>query len=348
MCAAYPENPEEGDHEVREDGTACHWLAKELWDGVAHAEGELSPNNRLLTEEMFTAVDMYHGVLRSWPNVEPVLEQTVSFDWLFPDAEGTPDAWAYNPSINTLYVGDLKYGFRFVDQWQNYQLILYSAALIKLLHIEHRNPRIEMTIVQPRDYGREGPIRTWVTTWYEIQPIVEWLIGRAREAMGKNPLCTSGPQCMECPGRHACKSAQQSAMMAVEFAYGSVPFDLCPEALGAEASRLEDAAKRIEARMTGLHMQIESLLKRGVTVPFYEMRESRTRRYFPPESVEALKALGPYFKVNVMSDTIKTVRQLETQLPKQIVEMYSRRPKGALKVGRVNPKEVERKLSKRK
>lgn len=348
MCAAYPENPEEGDHEVREDGTACHWLAKELWDGIAHAEGELSPNNRLLTEEMFTGVEMYHRVLHSWPNVEPVLEQTVSFDWLFPNASGTPDAWAYNPSINTLYVGDLKYGFRFVDAWRNLQLILYAAALIKMLGIEHRNPRIELTIVQPRDYGREGPVRTWETNWREIEPTVEWLIERAQMAMADGALCTSGPQCMECPGRHACKAAQQSAMMAVEFAYGSVPFDLCAEALGAEASRLEDAAKRIEARMTGLHMQIESLINRGVSVPFYELRESRTRRYFPPESVEALEALAPYFNVNIKQDKIKTVTQLEKELPKSVVDMYARRPRGALKVGRVNPKEVERKLSKRK
>lgn len=348
MCAAYPELPEEGSHEVREDGTACHWLAKELYDGIRHAIDELSPNNRLLTDEMFEACGVYHGVLASWPNVSPVLEQSLSFDFIYRGMTGTPDAFAYNPSINTVFIADLKFGFVSVEVWKNLQLILYAAAVIRHLDIAKRNPRIVLTIVQPRDFNRDGDVRTWETSWAEIAPIVEWLRECAHRAMGPNPTTKSGPQCMNCPGRHACKSAQQSAMMGVEFVYGYAPHDLSVEALGAEAARLYDAQQRLDARLTGLHMQIENLLSRGVSVPFHEMRESRTRRYITPEGLERLKALGPFLGVSATVEKTKGIRELEACFPKELIAMYSRRPKGALKVGRVNPKEAERKFNKRK
>lgn len=347
MCAAYPENPEEGSHEVREDGTACHWLAKELWDMVNHSEGELSPNNRLLTDEMFKACATYHDVLRSWPNVVPVLEQTLPMGFVYPNMEGTPDAFAYNPSINTLWVADLKFGFRSVEVWKNLQLILYAAAVIKQLGIEGRNPRIVLTVVQPRDYSRDGDVRTWETNWTELQPIVDWLSEQAHATMGPNPMCTSGPQCWDCPGRGACKSAQQSAMMGVEFTYGSTPHDLSVEALGAEAARLYDAEQRMEARKTGLYMQIENLLSRGISVPFHEMRESRTRRYIPAENLEKLKALAPLFNTTAVEEKPRSMAALDASFPKELIAMYSRRPKGTLKVGRINPKDAERKFSKR-
>ena len=348
MCAAYPELPEEGSHEVREDGTACHWLAKELYDGIRHAIDELSPNNRLLTDEMFDACGVYHAVLASWPNVVPVLEQSLSFAFIYQGMTGTPDAFAYDPITNTLYIADLKFGFVSVEVWKNLQLILYAAAVIVMLGIAGRNPRIVLTIVQPRDYNRDGAVRTWETNWEEIAPIVDWLRECAHRAMAPNPSTRSGPQCTDCPGRHACKSAQQSAMMAVEFVYGYAPHDLSVEALGAEAARLYDAQERLDARLTGLHMQIENLLSRGVSVPFHEMRESRTRRYITPEGLERLKALAPYFNTTATIEKPKGIRELEASFPKDLVAMYSRRPKGTLKVGRVNPKEAERKFNKRK
>lgn len=348
MCAAYPEHPEEGNHEVREDGTACHWLAKELWDSIQHAEGELSPNNRLLTEEMFDACDVYHDVLRSWPNVDPVLEQTLPMDFIYPGMEGTPDAFAYNPSINTLWVGDLKFGFVSVEVWKNLQLSLYAGAVVKFLKIEDRNPRIVLTIVQPRDFNPEGAVRVWETSWSELEPILKWLSERAHAAMAPNPMVTSGPQCQQCPGRHACRAAQQSAMMAVEFTYGSTPHELSVEALGAEAARLYDAQKHMEARMSGLYMQMEKLMEKGVRVPFHEMRESRSRRYIDAEGMAKLKALAPYFNTTAVEEKPRSLRALDAAFPKEVIAMYSRRPRGALKIGRINPKDAERKFSKRK
>ena len=132
MRAAFPDAPEDADTEVCEDGIACHWLAKEIWDGRQHAEDTLSPNQRVITEEMFDAVDMYHDLLRSWKNVVPVLEVTIAIDRILRGMRGTPDAWAYDPDKKTLYIADLKFGRGVVEVDRNSQLLTYLFGAVQL------------------------------------------------------------------------------------------------------------------------------------------------------------------------------------------------------------------------
>ena len=132
MRAAYPEAPDEADNDVREDGIACHWLAAELFHKRYPALDSISPNGRVLTEEMFDAADLYLDVLNSWPGVGVTVEQQINCSAIYEGMVGTPDACAYNPTLRTLYVGDLKFGFRFVEVWENWQLIVYAWSLIVL------------------------------------------------------------------------------------------------------------------------------------------------------------------------------------------------------------------------
>ena len=100
MRAMFPLAPDEADNEVCEDGTACHWVASEVWDGRFPPVDSLSPNGRVLTDEMFDAVDMYHDVLRSWEGVIVVCEKYVPIPRILQGFGGTPDAWAYPRARN--------------------------------------------------------------------------------------------------------------------------------------------------------------------------------------------------------------------------------------------------------
>src|SRR5690606_34097666 len=166
---------------------------------------------------------------------------------------GTPDAWAYNPDKRRLHIADLKFGFRFVEVWENWQLICYACGLLDMLQLDDTQTTVEFTIVQPRSYRRDGPGRKWCVLASDLRAHINILQHAAAAATRYIP----NPGCGDCPGRHVCVALQQSALVALERAYEGDPFELPPPALGDELRRLKDAAKKIDARISGLETQAE-------------------------------------------------------------------------------------------
>lgn len=342
MRSMYPDAPDEADTEVAEDGTACHWLAAETWCGRLYEEGALSPNGRVLTEEMFDAVEMYLGVLREWPNVVPVCEQQIPIDRILQGMRGTPDAWAYDPSTKTLYVADLKFGFRFVEVWDNWQLICYACGLLDLLRLSWEDTRIVFTIVQPRAHHREGPIRKWVTSASAIKPFVDQLIYAAHTAT----LYIPNPGCFDCAGRHACSAFQNAAMRACEIAYGGgSTHELSPAALGKELTVLKDARKKIEGRISGLEVAAEDLIRKGKVVPGWTMSATYARETWREGSDEQLRTLAEkFFGGAVVTKPAKLLppSQARKVLPASIVAIFAHKPSTGARLTKQDPLEARK------
>lgn len=342
MRAMFPDAPEEADSEVTEDGTACHWLASEVWDGRFHAEGSLAPNGRVLTEEMYLAVDDYHGVLRSWPGVAAVCEQYIQIPRILQGFGGTPDAWAYNPDTKTLYVSDLKFGFRFVEVWENWQLICYACGLIDLLGLSWDDTNIVFTIVQPRSRHKDGPIRTWKTTAQEILPFVMTLAAAAVAAIRYVP----NPGCFDCPGRHVCVAYQNAALRAFEVSYGGgAVYELEPAALGAELRLLKDAEKKIQGRISGLEVQAENLVRKGIPVKGWVLSASYARETWRDGADVELRTLAEKFYGNVeitKPAKLKTPNQLRQLLPASVVSIYAHKPSTGVRLTKQDPFEARK------
>lgn len=342
MRAMFPDAPEEADSEVTEDGTACHWLASEIWNQCTRLEGTLAPNGRVLTAEMFDAVDMYHDVLRSWPNVVAVCEKYVPIPRIIAGFGGTPDAWAYNPDIKTLYIADLKFGFRFVEVWENLQLICYACGLIDLLGLDWKDTKIVFTIVQPRSSHREGPVRTWHTDAATITPFVVMLSVAARAATQYVP----NPGCFDCPGRHVCTAYHNAALRACEIAYGGgTVHELEPGALGAELRLLKDAAKKIEGRISGLEVQAESLLRAGKPVPGWRLSATYARETWREGTEVQVLTLAEKFYGNptiTKPPKLITPNQARKLLPSNIVAIYAHKPSTGVRLTKADPLEARK------
>lgn len=346
MRSKYPEAPEEADDDVREDGVACHWLAHQIWLGLTPALDSLSPNNRTLDMDMFDAVDLYHGVLRSWPGVVPVCEQQIACDVIYPGMKGTPDAWAYNPSTRTLYIADLKYGFRFVEVWFNWQLIVYAAALLELLQLDDRATMIEFTIVQPRSHHGDGPVRTWRTPASELRAYVNILKGAAADANKPNPPCVPNPGCNDCPARHACVALQQSSLRALELSYRGVPLELSPEAAGDELRRLKEAQKHMDARITGLESQVEGMLRNGQSVPWWSMEKTYARERWRDGCESQVMTLGVLYGVNTTQPAkALSPAQARKVLPPEIVALYAHKPSTGVRLTKADPLAATKRFS---
>lgn len=327
MRAAYPDAPDEADTEIREDGIACHWLAAEIFNGRFPALNSFAPNNRALTEEMFYAVDMYLDVLRGWQGAVKV-EQQLDCSAIYPGMKGTPDAWCYTPTV--IDVVDLKFGFRFVEVWENLQLVCYAAAILELMGVDgaqDQQLQFRFTIVQPRSYHHEGPIRTWTIGASELRGHINWLRAAAINAMKPNALCVANPGCTNCPARHACSALQNSALTALEQSYAGIPLELSPTGVGDELRRLKEAAKHLDARITGLEGQAESLLRTGNVVPGWSLEPSFARERWRDGTESQVMTLGRYYNV----DTAKPAQavspaQARKLLPPEIVAAYAFRP----------------------
>jgi hypothetical protein len=347
MRAAFPEIPEEADNDVREDGTAAHWLANEIWHGRVPPVDSLSPNGRLMDEEMFDSVDLYHSTLRSFYDGSWIIEQPVSMKWLHPELnDGTPDAWAFDPSTYTLYVVDLKYGFRFVEVWFNWQLICYVRALIETLNLDDTRLRVVMCIVQPRSHHREGPVRKQRLVASDLRAYANVLISRAAAAMQPETECVPNPGCVECPGRHACMALQNAALTALETAYSSVPLELDALAIGDELKRLKDAQKKLEARVTGLTMQAESTIKKGGIIPGWMLAPTFARERWRDDVESQVLTLGVLYGVDLARPRKPvTPAQAKKLLPADVVKMYSHTPSTGVRLTQQGQHEVRKKFS---
>lgn len=353
MRAAYPDLPDESDTEVREDGIAAHWLAPEIYAGRIPAVDSLSPNGRVMDEEMFDGVDLYLDVLRAWP-VKPILELTLSINAILQGMQGTPDAWAYDPNTHTLYIADLKYGFRFVEVWFNLQLICYYAACLEALDARRPGmPRDDATlkvvfcIVQPRSYHRDGPVRVWKTTGAELRAHVNFLANRAQEASKPDALCTPNPGCVDCPGRHACQALHSSALHAVEVSYGSVPHELDNDQIGTELLLLTKAKKMLEARIDGLSVQAESALRNGARIPHFSLEPTFARERWRDGVESQVVGLGTIYNADLAKPlgAVSPAQARKRGVPQEVIAMFSHKPSTGVRLQKSDPLAAHKKFS---
>lgn len=339
MRAAFPSAPDEADNEVCEDGTACHWLAQEVWEGRFPPEGSLAPNGRVLIEEMYDAVDLYHGVLRSefWHDAETYCEKAVKCDVIFPGMTGTPDAQSYKPG--RLRIVDLKFGFRFVEVWDNYQLIIYAVSVAAQMVLPPTTV-IELVIVQPRSNHRDGPVRTWTTTLGALDFHVATLRAAAQNAMSSEaPMCVPNPGCTDCAGRHACVSLQNSALTTLEVSHQGVPLELSADALGDELRRLKDASKKLEARITGLEGQADSLLRKGAIIPGWTLAPTFARETWKEGKDVAVITLEKYYPNVSLSKPPKAITPAQARklIPAEIVAVFAHKPSTGMRLTKTDP-----------
>src|ERR1700761_8147814 len=97
VCAGYERMTEgraladvEQDDQIREEGTAGHWLAQQMAHGASVPEGTLAPNGVHITDEIIDCVIGYLQALAAW--CVPVhIERTMRLPTIRDDMEGTPD-----------------------------------------------------------------------------------------------------------------------------------------------------------------------------------------------------------------------------------------------------------------
>lgn len=335
--ACYPDD----ETDAAREGTAAHWVASEQ---LTHAAipatllGVAAPNGVIVTDEMIEAAGVYVAHVRSHlerlglDHDALVVEQRVDIPRVHPENWGTPDCWLYNRvGSHELHVWDYKFGHGFVDEFENWQLIDYTAGILDRLGLNGQDDQtltVHTHIVQPRCYHASGPVRSWSVPAVHLRAHFNILAMAAKDAMSGQASAKPGEHCVNCKARHACNALQEDAYRSAQIARESVSVDLSPEALGLELHYLRGALTRLQARLTGLEQQAESLLRSGQRVPYSTLVQSSGRQQWSVSVAEVL-ALGALCNVKVAKDDVITPQQaIKAGIPAELVELYSKRTSG--------------------
>lgn len=338
MEQQYPETEESQD---ALEGTATHWAAQELFADRVIDIGLVAPNGIALDAEMIEAAEIYYDDVRAtlgehWRSFVRV-ESRVYMPRIHEANWGTPDCFA-KPGA-TIYVWDFKYGHRYVDVFENWQLLDYAEGILAEYGLDngHDDQRIEFVfrIVQPRCFVGGGPIREWRVNAALLRVYFTKLQMGAAEAMSANAKCKTGPQCRDCKARHTCDTLQRAALGYAEEIRAPAAFDLPTHAASYELRTLHRAIEVMKARADGLEEQLLRAAKGGQFVPHFRLEPSKgCERWSVPET--EVIALGDLMGISLAKPNVPTAvtpaQARKLGVDAEVTKAYSIIPNGEIKL----------------
>lgn len=365
-----PETDEEA------EGHAGHWVARRYAAGYGH-ELPVGAKFHCNGREWKVDGDMFAGAMlyaRSLGDAHPDLhlEERVEVRRVHEtDCAGTPDGFRYFPDARAAYatcpeglpvdrfnagliklirVGDYKYGHRYVEVFENYQLGPYATGVADKLGLDDNDPNlyVELILVQPRNYRPGGPVSIWRSQLVNLRAMINIASNAAHRALipltePNAPLATTGAHCLDCRARHVCATLQRNSMHLADFSHTAERVELPPGALGQELLIVQDARKRLEAREAGLLAQAEAVLRAGHAVPHYHLEPGRSiLTYHEDVKTDELVGLGDLIGINLRKtlerkDLVVTPTQaIQLGIDETVMKSYASRPKGALRLARDN------------
>ena len=339
-CPAMPSmvasviNPMPEDDTAAREGTAAHWAGAEMLHGRIVAEGQITPDGAILTEEMIEGAEVWVDDVRRTDGIGEVhIEKTLPGGALHPDNWGTPDTWKYDGPASILHVWDFKFGHDIVEVFENYQLLNYVKLILKKLGInghQEQRTRVIMTVIQPRAYHREGPISRWSVMASDLRAYWNKLEMAFEDATSGHARAKPNPGCVYCPARHECPTLQRDGYRSADLAQEATPLALPAAAIGLELAWLTDAHARLGARISGLRAQAEAMVFRGERVPGWALQDAPGREEWSKSVAEVL-ALGKLVGLDIAKPTaaITPAQARKAGVPAPLVAAYSGRPKSS-------------------
>lgn len=342
MQEAFPHLPWESE-ESSAEGTCAHWVLQQaLTPGAPMpVKGALDPAGTPVTDEMLDAVDeaciavdallLKYGRTRA----DLIVERPVAVKRIHAECWGTPDIrfWGLLDGATVLVTIDFKFGYRYVDEFENEQLVAYEVGEMDEAGVIDEHVHCVSVIIQPRAYG-SSTVRAWEHNGAAVRAFVNVLANAVADALVPNPTATVTPEgCRNCRARHGCPTNQTAGQMAMAYSGQPQPLDLPPAALSTELVFAERQLKLLESRVTGLKAQALYLAQNGARLPHHTLGYSRGKTVWnlPDDQVIALgSALG--LNLGKPPDAITPKQALALGLNPALMPALSKDTPGAQKL----------------
>lgn len=197
-----------------------------------------------------------------------------------------------------LDVTDLKGGEGIVVEPDNNPQMMYYAFMLIATHYAELDDDfpVRLTIVQPRAFHHEGPVREW---WTTVGDIKRWVVRELLPAMNStDDELQAGKWCRFCPAKLACPMLQSLFRAAASYDPKEV-VPLTSEALGLSYEKTE----AVKFYMKALEEEVYRRMMAGKTVPHTKLVNKKANRIFSP--TVTMKVEGKDVEVPVLEAATK-------------------------------------------
>lgn len=335
-------HPDLGDGEEAREGTAAHWVALDCM-GKPPALAVLAPNGYPVDRAMLEGAQMLGEDIAATRAANPAgtlhIEQRVkAHKSIHPDNDGTPDSYLIAP--RKLFVWDYKYGHKYVPVTRNWQTANYIAAIAETHNIpvgDLLKWTVSVTIVQPRCYHADGPVREWRPTGRELVDMINSLRTAAYAATAPDAPCRTGEHCYKCSAAFDCEAHLRSGQTAVEMVGTQQPLNMSPAALALWKTQVDAAMARLKSVSDATDERILGQLRAGQRVPGFGIgHTSPLERWKDPT---AAAAMGDLFGVDLRKPNpslITPKAAVKLGIDRDVITQYAETPQGAQKLVRVD------------
>lgn len=346
MQTQFPPLPGETS-ESRREGIAIHELAQcelesfklypdEPYDRVSRI-GVTSTNGVLITKDMVDAAgDAVNDVLKviKLGGCRLEVEEVVDCSFIHPDLKRIkPDCYTWNADTLTLDVWDFKFGYRIVEAFENYQLMLYAFGVLP--HVNY-DVTVRMHIFQPFAAHSEGISRVWECTLFELRDKYRTpLIENAKIATDGTGVCVPGASCTYCSGRRGCESLQRSIYSALDYHDCAVPAELKGVNLASEYNLLTHHIALLKSRLTGIEEQVLYDISQGEVVPGLGIKQGYGRKGWCKDiDKEEIAIMGDCMGVDLRKplDLETPTKCIKLGVDESVINAYSETPNGKMKI----------------
>ena len=329
------------DSDSTREGTACHWVAEQVASAYitpnkslttsADFVGQLAPNDVLIDEEMYQSAIDYVTDIMKYCNQSGLmrsvqLEQKLNLDEIYPGMSGTPDVYIWNSDDLELVLWDLKYGYGHVEVYENPQLMIYIAGILKRHNLEGQiltMITVRMRIFQPRSFHGEGPMREWAIKAVDLLPYFIKLKHAASITMSGQGQCVPGNHCRHCRGRIDCSALIKTNYNSIDVINGPVPMNMTGNNLALELQLLNRMTKLLKFRQSAVEKQVEYEIENGAVLPGFIRTETYGRvRWKKGTPTDEVLMMADLMGVNLRKpDNLDTPTQAKVKFKNKAKEL---------------------------
>lgn len=318
-------------HEVANEGIA----ASEVLDAMFRGEEipKMSTVNTPITEDMVTDMtEVYNTVMASAEGNQ--VNSELKLNWH--SSSGIRITGRYDISFlngDTLYVDDLKYGYRLVEPEENWQLLIYAIG--EVIRLQKAPKTVVLRIHQPRAYHPDGTTRSWTIDYETLMDYATRIEKRLHSiAQGENTLQTS-EHCKYCAAAASCPAFNKAYWNGIDAIAQFQQDDIS----NSDLSKLLDMHDRFneiaKIRKDSLEQLAASRMTEGQVVPGWDMKKRYSNRSWMKNiTPDAIKLMTG---IDISETKMISPNQAEKRgLSKDLVKQFTTRFLQGTKVERSN------------
>jgi hypothetical protein len=330
--ALLPETPSP----YAQEGTACHTVAALCLNGKQDAIEYVgrTVDGIEIDDELAVAIQVYLDAIRNdkGKRGKQLVEKKFHIKEIHPQFFGTADCVRWGGGDTVLRVYDAKFGKGEIvevmrpDGKPNLQLAFYALGAIYELGREGDALKginyVELVIVQPRAWHRDGPVRRATFTLQAVFDVETELRAAVRRCEKPNPALVTGPHCRFCRAAGTCPALRDRALAEAQLAFSDDamvlsgipphPTSLTPDQL----SRVLFAADQLDEWLTAVRAYAHAVAEKG-KIPGWKLVPKQARRKWAMEEDRVAADLMYYFDLDedlLYETKLKSPAQVEKLL----------------------------------